>query len=129
RRGSSGPLGKGRRACGGGPGCPRIEQRGRSSALPSPELRVQAVQGLVLGDNAAVLIAPVDDVRQVADQIAYVLVRDDYERVQRREEPPVGGVLAAQVVRVFEVVGVVPQLVADTRASARENAAQEADVI
>lgn len=58
------------------------------------------MQGFVLGNHAAVLVAPVDDVRQVADQIAYVLVGDDDKRVQRREESPVCGVLAAQVVGV-----------------------------
>jgi len=43
------------------------------------------VQRFVLGDHPLVLVGVVDDLSEVADQIAHVLVRDDYERVQRRE--------------------------------------------
>jgi hypothetical protein len=83
----------------------------------------------VLGDNPVVLVAPVDDVSQVADQTAHVAVGDDHQLVQCREEPAVCGVLAAQVVGVFEIVGIIPQLIPGASLGTLERVPQEADVI
>ena len=64
--------------------------------LASLDLPEQAVQRLVLGDDSLVLVAAVDDVGQVAEHVAHVGIGNDHQLVQRREEPPVGGILAAQ---------------------------------
>jgi hypothetical protein len=47
------------------------EPRSASARLPSPDLPEQIVQRLVLRDNAFVLIAGVDDLRQVPDERAH----------------------------------------------------------
>lgn len=64
------------------------------------------MQRFVLSDHPLVLVGVIDDLSEVTDEIAHVAVGDDHQLVKRREEPTVGGHLAAQVVRVFELVGV-----------------------
>lgn len=59
---------------------------------------MKAVQRLVLGDDAAVLVAAVDDLGQVADDIADVAIGDDHQLIQTCKEPAVGVYLATQVV-------------------------------
>jgi hypothetical protein len=44
----------------------------------------------VLGDNAAVLVGGVYDLRDVGGELADVAVGDDREVAERSEEPPVG---------------------------------------
>ena len=86
-----------------------------------------SLQRLVLGYHALVLVAPIDNAGQVPDHIAYVVVGDDHQLIQRREKPTVGGVFAMQALRI-ELVGEFLQLVADAVAGLLEDAAKEADV-
>lgn len=82
----------------------------------------------MLGNHAAVLIGGIDDLGQVADDRANVIVGNDHTLIQSHEESPVGGFLAVQAVRFFELLGVFPQLVANADLSASEGAAQKADL-
>jgi len=56
---------------------------------------MQAVQGLVLGDNPAVLVTSIDDLDQAGHDLEYLVVGNNHQRVKGREEAPIGGLLAA----------------------------------
>jgi hypothetical protein len=49
------------------------------------------------------LIAAVDDVGEVGEHVAHVPVGNDHQFVKRREEVPVGGLLAAEASRFPEL--------------------------
>lgn len=59
----------------------------------------------MLCDDAAVLVAAVDDPGQVAEDIADITFRNDYQLVQRRQEPPVNDYFATQAGRLSELPG------------------------
>jgi hypothetical protein len=82
----------------------------------------------MLSDDPPVLVAPIDDAGQVPDHVAYVVVGDDHQLVQCREQPAVGGVFALQPLRV-KLAGEFLQLVTDAVAGLLEDAAKKADVI
>jgi hypothetical protein len=86
------------------------------------------VQRLVLGNDSLVVVALVDDFGQVPDHLAYIVVGDDHQLVQCREQPPVDGVLAMQPLGV-KLAGEFLQLVADAVAGLLEDAAKKADVL
>jgi hypothetical protein len=88
----------------------------------------QAAQSLVLANDPLVLVALVDDLGQVPDHISYLVVWDDHQLVQRRKQPPVGGVFAMQALRV-KLIGEFLQLVVNAIAGLLEDAAKKADVI
>ena len=83
---------------------------------------------LMLGNDPLVLVALVDDFGQVPDHLAYIVVGDDHQLVQCREQPAVDGVFAMQALRV-ELTWEFLQLVTDAVAGLLEDAAKEADVI
>lgn len=86
------------------------------------------MQRLVLAHDSLVLVALVDDPRQVPDHISRIVVGDDHQLVQRRKQPPVGGVFAMQALRI-ELAGKFLQLVTDAIAGLLEDAAKKANVI
>ncbi len=86
------------------------------------------MQRLVLCNDSLVLVALVDDFGQVPDHLAYIVVGDDHQLIQRREQPPVGSVFAMQALRV-ELLGEFLQVVVNAIAGLLENAAKKANVI
>ncbi|MDX6609082.1 MAG: hypothetical protein QOF85_1007 [Solirubrobacterales bacterium] len=87
------------------------------------------MQRFVLSDDSLVIVTAVDDVGEVTEHVTHICVRDDHQLVQRREKPPVGGVFLMQASRLFELLGVLLQLLPDARSGAAEKPAQEPDLI
>ena len=85
------------------------------------------MQGLVLSDDPLILVARVDDLRDAAQQGAYLVVGDDHQLVQGREEPPVGGLRAVPAVWGVCLLSV-RQVGFEAFAGVAERLAQEADV-
>jgi hypothetical protein len=92
------------------------------------ELDEQAMHGLMLGNDSLVLVALIDDLGQVPHHLAYIVVGDDHQLVQCREQPSVGGVFAMQSLGV-KLAWEFLQLVADAVAGLLEDAAKKADVL
>lgn len=50
----------------------------------------------MLGDDAAVLVALVDHLGEVSEHVERVLIGDDHQLVQRRQEARIDGLLPLQ---------------------------------
>lgn len=81
------------------------------------------MEGLVLEDDAAVLVALIDHLSQVADHGSNFGVRGDHAFIKCRQETAVSRVFAAQAGGVFELVWMLSQLVSDALLGALEGAA------